>query len=352
MEGYFVDDVEERCLNCEAALAAKAKYCDQCGQKVTTGRIKLRTLLAEFFETVFNIESKFFRTIAALVIPGKLTTEFFKGRHQTYLRPIRLFFVMAVVHFAIIAFVVDNALEDQIEDMHNGQLSRGFRSQFLAEMDTAQMEITTHFGESQDTRNVLDSMQRRMSKKGPGKLNLEFLDRVDGEYVFDTRSFNFEEAFILPVEEVLKDKEVNSRIGKFFLGRSIRVNRNLNRLLGFVISNLTWMILLMMPALAAILKLLYIRRDYYFVEHLIFSFHYHAFAFLIASPAYLLLELWPPVMGIAFGIIFLYLFLAMKRIYQQGGLKTGIKFLILNNLYLFVIIFFTGLMGLISVLVF
>lgn len=352
MEGYFVEDSDKRCPNCKAGLPSKAKYCDQCGQKYTTGRIKLRTLLAEFFETVFNIESKFFRTVGALMVPGKLTREFIKGRHQTYFRPIRLFFVMAIVHFAVIAFVVDNATEEDLEKMQQGQYSRAFRAQFLEEMDTIRTQVTTYFGESPALENALDSLENRMRKRGSGNLKFRYLEHQGKKWQTPEVSFTYEEAFILPVKEVINHKEVTSTIGRFTMGQSLRVNRNPDKLLGFVISNLTWMILLMMPALALILKVLYIRKGFYFVEHLILSFHYHAFAFFVASPAYLLIDVYPPSIGIAFMIIFLYLFIAMKRVYQQGIFKTGIKFFMLNLMYAFVFSLSAVLLVLISALVF
>ena len=111
------------------------------------------------------------------------------------------------------------------------------------------------------------------------------------------------------------------------------------------------MSLLMMPALAFILMLLYARRDYFYVEHLIFSFHYHAFAFLIASPGYLLISVWGPSIAVSFGIILIYLFVAMRRVYKQGVIKTFIKYTALNYLYLFVFGFFITLMIIISALI-
>lgn len=353
MEGYFVEDTHRQCPNCQAKLPDRAVYCHQCGQKQITGRIKLLTILVEFLGEVFNLESRFFRTLGALFIPGQLTIEFFKGRHQRYFRPIRLFFVMAVIHFAIIAFMVDNALEEPIAKMQNGQYSNAFHWQFIDELDTLGRQVVNHYVKDTALTNpIVDSLQRRISKSGENDFNPQFLDRVDGKLTFVQRDLNFEEILIKPIPEVIEAKDVQSPIGRFTLGQILRAYRNPDKVLGFLISNLTWMILLMMPALALILKILYIRRDFYFVEHLIFSFHYHAFAFLIASPAYLLVNIWPSGIAIAYGLILIYLFVAMKRVYQQGIFKTGVKFMVLNNLYGIVFCIFLIFMILISALVF
>lgn len=353
MEGYFVDDSPRKCPNCQSRLPGKAEYCSQCGQKQVSGRIKLRTLLAEFFETVFNLESRFFRTLGALFLPGKLTQEFFKGRHQRYFRPIRLFFVMAILHFAVIAFVVDNAIEERITNRKIGQYSRAFHLQFAKELDTLGVQVGQYYiKDTSLVRLMVDSLQSRIRGTAEGNTVLRFLDYRAGEIKIIERKVGFEELMIDPIPEVLKAKEATSRLGRFTLGQILRVYRNLDKLVGFLISNLTWMILLMMPALALILKLLYIRRDFYFVEHLIFSFHYHSFAFFVASPAFILINVWSWGITLAFGLISVYLFLAMRRVYGQSIFKTGVKFLVLNLLYGIVFIFFFTFMLLISALVF
>lgn len=353
MEGYFVEDTHRQCPNCQTKLSDTATYCPKCGQKQITGRIKLRTLLLEFLGEVFNLDSRFFRTLGALFIPGKLTVEFFRGRHQRYFRPIRLFFVMAIVHFAIIAFIVDNALEDEIGKLKSSQYSQAFHLQFIEELDTMGRDVVNHYVKDTTVTNPLvDSLQRRIGEKGKDNQDIRFIDRVDGTFAIVKRTLNYEEILIESIPKIIEAQNIQTRIGRITFEQFLRINRNPDKVLGFLISNLTWMILMMMPALALLLKILYIRRGFYFVEHLIFSFHYHAFAFLIASPAYLRINIWPEAIAIAFGLIFIYLFVAMKRVYQQGVFKTGVKFMVLNSLYGIVFCIFLFFMILISALVF
>jgi hypothetical protein len=96
---------------------------------------------------------------------------------------------------------------------------------------------------------------------------------------------------------------------------------------------------LLLPFYAAILKLLYLRRKRLYAEHFVFALHVHAFSLLLFSllllarplPALRVLVLWAPV----------YAFLAMRRVYGQGLLKTGAKFVLLGASYLAA--FLTGL---------
>lgn len=112
MEEFLVDDVTKRCPNCDSAMPDMAVYCSNCGQKYTTGRIKLKALLAEFFEAVFNIESRAVKTLGAIFIPGKLTNEYFRGRHRTFASPLRLFLLTAILHFAAMAYFMGNLIEE------------------------------------------------------------------------------------------------------------------------------------------------------------------------------------------------------------------------------------------------
>jgi hypothetical protein len=354
MEEFLVDDAAKRCRNCGAAMPESARYCPQCGQKYTTGRIRIRDLIVEFFETVFNIESRFFKTLGAMFIPGKLTNEFFRGRHQTYFRPLRLFLIMTIVHFAVIAFMVNNSLEEDIRSQTNQALSNAYRISIIHEIDSVQPRIVAHYDPGGTIAGQsLDSLQRYFKNGVRDSFELAYLEWKGGiRFEYKNLDVSNEDLYQLSRQQILDKYAVQGFLPRLCIGQGVRVMNNLENTLGFIIGNFTWMLLLMMPALALILKLLYIRRKYYYVEHLIFSFHYHAFAFLLISPAYLLANVWPAGVPIAFGLVLLYLLIAMRRVYQQGWFKTLIKFWLLNQLYLTILAFFIIFIFIISALLY
>lgn len=350
VDGFIVDDAPKRCRNCQRALPAKAKYCDQCGQKDYTGRIKLRTILLEVLETIFNIENKTFKTLGALFIPGKLTVEFFKGKHETYFRPLRLFLIMAIVHFAVIAFVVNNETEQDLEDERLQSYSEALTNDFLVQLDTTSEKILPHFDDqTKRVERAIDSVKTTIKNTLTDSIDIIHITYTDnGMLTIQEINIAYKDAYTVHLDKIPEIYELDNFWSKFTATQFLRALRNVDGFISFALGNLTWMILLMMPTLAFLLLLLYARRDYYYVEHLIFSFHYHAFAFLIASPAYLLASTWGPGVGIAFIIILIYLFLAMRKVYKQGIFKTFLKFMALNILYLFVFIFFFIFMIIIS----
>lgn len=91
---------------------------------------------------------------------------------------------------------------------------------------------------------------------------------------------------------------------------------------------------ILLPFFTLFLKFFYIRRKYTYVDHLIFVFHTQTVFFMLFT-IFVLLEIFglKPHLWI-FTVLFLfYLFLAMKKFYQQGYLKTFIKFILLNISY-------------------
>jgi hypothetical protein len=85
---------------------------------------------------------------------------------------------------------------------------------------------------------------------------------------------------------------------------------------------------LLLPVFALLLKMLYIRRDYFYSEHLVFSIYYYNFFFLAGS-IYMIFNQIPVVENLVGFIglwIFLYLLFAMKKMYGQSWRKTIFKF--------------------------
>ncbi len=113
------------------------------------------------------------------------------------------------------------------------------------------------------------------------------------------------------------------------------------------------MVLVLMPVLALVLKLLYLRRDKYYVEHLVFLFHYHAAVFVCLTLYVLLLKHLPSLLVIGVPLACtLYLLLAMKYYYQQSWLKTLGKYMAFLFTYLFVLLAFIGLTALVTLLIY
>jgi len=96
---------------------------------------------------------------------------------------------------------------------------------------------------------------------------------------------------------------------------------------------------ILLPALALVMKALYRRPRHYYVEHLLFFLHNHAFGFLVFALLILITGFLPPVIGkwptfIVWLYIPYYFFVSLRRVYGQGRWLTFAKLTVLSFAYL------------------
>ena len=103
----------------------------------------------------------------------------------------------------------------------------------------------------------------------------------------------------------------------------------------------------LVPAYALLLKLLYVRKKLYYVEHLVFAMHLHAFSFLALTALLLAPETtW---LGTTLLVVMtVYYYAALLRYYAQGWFKTLVKMGLLTVGYTFLIVPAVLLMGLVA----
>lgn len=161
------------------------------------------------------------------------------------------------------------------------------------------------------------------------------------------------EVYELELDSIYKKYEITSFRGRFMTQQLIRARKEPGKVIQSFIANTSWMILLLMPALALVLKLLYIRRKKFYVEHLIFLFHYHSAVFVAMTAYVLLFDFLPIWLKAGIPILsFLFLLFAMKAYYHQGWLKTFLKFMTLLFFYIVLVLVFTGFTALMSLLLY
>lgn len=103
---------ETNCLNCGAEVTGK--FCPSCGQENIETHENFFHLAFHVIGDFFHFDSKFFRSFIPLFTkPGFLTKEYWAGRRQHYIHPLRLFFFVTIV-MVIIANTYYHKYEQQI----------------------------------------------------------------------------------------------------------------------------------------------------------------------------------------------------------------------------------------------
>ncbi len=327
-------------------MAITDKFCASCGQKVQAKIPKLWELISEFFDSVLNIDSKIIRTFRAIFIPGQLTLKYFQGIRKKYYQPFRLFFFVSVLFFTALGF---SGAKKSIMSINQDNSVKNIRHKIEAseKVKELQGEISAKFQDSLMAVAVLDSFDQALN--------------VDMDTINITLAANYgnykiasKDLLTLSGEEIIEKYEIKGFWNQLFAKQVIKTLQDPSGFTWYMVGNLIWMLILLMPAVAMVLKLLYFRRKRYFVEHLTFLFHFHAFAFLLGSifilivnyaetnKIYMLLWLGIPV----------YLFIAMLRFYKQGFFKTFFKFFSLAMSYLLLSAIFFVFLTIISLAMF
>lgn len=337
-------------------------FCSNCGQKYTTGKITLMSFIGAFFNDVFNLNSKIYRSLWALFIPGKLTNEFFKGKHKSFAPPLRIFIVASIVYALGLTAVVK-----QVKTLNQNfeRANKWERVRIVDKLDSLQTnDLIPIQSEQKDT--LLRFLKNEI--KGHTSTHKTWSNLVRYEPPFhleDQVQLPHSDIYLLTEEEILKKYKVEGFVNTLIAKQTIHTIKSPEKLLSFIIVRISIILLFMMPLAALILKLLYIRQKKYYVEHLVFSIHSHCFVFLLFGLSLLFFDIKYETsangsfsisegaahIGTLF-VVIIYFFMALRRVYRQGRFITFIKFALANLMYLFVFVFFALATLIISILLF
>jgi hypothetical protein len=344
--------VPRNCQNCGTPMLGE--YCHACGQPIKGMIRPLSSMLHDVADTIFNIDSRIFRTLGPLYgRPGYLTNEYFAGRRVRYVTPFRLYFFLSVIAF----FTAQFALGDI--NMKNAVISDGEEigaAQTPEEVSRARDAYVTRMraltgpaagGAEQAIKNAdrkaekrLAHLQRVAEAKAKGAPPPIDKSEDSNDLAFNDIPWDAQKN---PLRVAWLPVFANDRLN----GAIARMKDNLPRirkdpkpfLLG-AFGMLAQVLFVLMPLFALLLKIFYIFKRRLYMEHLIVALHSHAFVFLSmllltltaltrawavdAAPA-----LVPVLRALMIGMFIwlpIYLFLMQKKVYRQGWFFTTLKF--------------------------
>lgn len=316
------------CLNCGAHL--RGQYCGHCGQRGSNRLISLWELLRDAFGDLLELDSRLWRTLVPLTIrPGSLTYDYLQGRRVRYMPPFRMYLVLSLLFFLVAFFdpreslgifyeaqtVEEDAASEQDEA---AKLADEVRRDLAAEgIIAGTPPEPPETGEDEE-----GGLSVRINGEGPPEADCQIDE-------FDINGPEWLKRRLTPERLVQICENIKRDNGHQFV-------RNLY-------DNIPIALIVLLPIMAFVLKLLYPLSRRYYVEHLLFFVHFHAFLFLILTLQILvgrLNALLPTPEAVGTLIIVaasfyvpVYLFVAMRRVYGQGRLVTAFKYVILSVSY-------------------
>ena len=331
---------EKNCLNCNAQL--QGKYCYICGQENIEPKETAWHLVSHFFQDITHFDGKFFNTLSLLMLrPGFLSREYIRGRRASYLNPIRMYVFTSALFF-LVFFTLYNT-EEHIpapKPAVDGKLLAT-----VAKMDSAGFAQFTIAVNKENKRPAVPMTRAEFKKYADSAIEHAGLSitgiRVRSRAEYDS----------LLATGAIKDPWF-MRIGKRKLLDVYKKYDNDNdrinaAFLTSLLHSLPQILFVSLPLLALLLKLLYVRRkNFYYVDHAIFSIHFYIFVFMSMLLLFGLDQLngllhWGfikfSIIMLSIGLFF-YEYKAMRNFYQQRRAKTIIKFLLLNLMFLFVML--------------
>ena len=95
-----------QCKNCGADITGR--YCPACGQHADVSIPSLHKLFVEALGDLYNFDSRLWRSLGLLLFrPGRLTREYLEGRRARYVPPFRLYVVLSLTFFFLLAVLPD-----------------------------------------------------------------------------------------------------------------------------------------------------------------------------------------------------------------------------------------------------
>jgi hypothetical protein len=341
------------CENCGAEL--QGHWCSQCGQPAIEYRRSFRHVVADLLNEFLNWDSKFFTSIALLILkPWRLTNEFLAGKRVSYVNPLRLYLLASILFFFAVNYGAKGIKIDptKFPDEKRAQIAEAIKDKRDVIEDQLSKENLTP-EEREKLQQALDYVTKPKSSAtttpapeeaaSPTAAPNASATAGSGQQTYgpvgDRPFVVFDDAksttpFERWIEARAKEKmgEHGTRMGLFITT---------------LFSNLPYMMLCCIPLFALVLKLLYVRRRLFYIDHLIYALHIHSFFYagvMLIVLATIGLTRFAPgtIAGWAIALLWIafvtQIFLSIRYVYRQGWFFSILKFLFGGFLYLLVLL--------------
>jgi Protein of unknown function (DUF3667) len=338
---------QTHCDNCGAEL--QGHWCAQCGQPAIEYRRSFRYVVADLLNEFLNWDSKFFTTIALLILkPWRLTNEFLAGKRVRYVNPLRLYLLASILFFFAVNFGAKGIHFDpsKLDAKDRAELESDLKDADLP--PEARKKLEALLRESSPSPAASPLTHEPSSSPAP-TASSDVASPQPAETANEQKKYGkigerpfvvFDESksstpFERWIEARAKEKmgEKGTKMGLF---------------VSTLLSNLPYMMLCCIPLFAFVLKVLYIRRRIFYIDHLIYALHIHTFfytAIMLIVLATIGLNRFAPGPIAGWLIVLLWIafvtqiFLSIRYVYRQGWFFSIFKFIFGGFVYLMVLVF-------------
>lgn len=348
---------EKVCLNCGAAL--HGRFCHVCGQENIAPKESFWHLVTHFVYDIVHFDGKFFSTLKYLLFrPGFLSHEYLRGRRADYLHPIRMYVFTSAFFFLI--FFSFYQKDEAVYIKENKESAASILKKLKDRRSGLQKDLTDTGMPAMALKPLQDGLalvEKDIALLERDSTATDQLQSTNGAFTlmsFENEAYRSLKT-VAAYDSLQKSLPRNQRDG-FFTRKLKRQNLHLNEKFHGD-SKAIWksiiqkfrhlfpqMLFVSLPLFALALMALYgRRRDYYYVNHVIYSIHLFCATFIIILAALWLNSIWGYLhwgtdwLNTIFTLASLYYwYKSMRNFYEQGRWKTVLKYILLFLMSLFI----------------
>jgi len=343
-----------KCLNCGHPLDLTDKYCSNCAQLNTTKQLSIGDFFNEFFSSLFTYDSRLRYTLKDLLFkPGTITKNYVEGQRLKYANPFRFFLSVSIIYFIIqglinnfglpngdSAFKVNNNPIENVKDIKEEIKKAAEENNINLNPDSLAHKLDSIIQKKDSTKSIAEIIKPKKNK---------YLTEADYDSIQDSNSvfsrayqyINFYNETKIKDPDIALDslKHKKTNLNKWMYSKNDAFERaweNPKSFTNFLLRKIPFFLFFFAPLFAFFFWIMYSRKKYNYMEHLVFIFHILSFVFLA-----ILICLIPDLilgtdafMGITLTFIGpFYFYKALRNFYKQSRIITIIKFVLLNIVF-------------------
>lgn len=359
------------CLNCGQPLLNNENFCSYCGQKNNTKQLNFSNFLSNLFSGLFSYDSRFWTTfIPLLTKPGKVSKQYIEGKRARFVNPFQLYLNVSIIFFLLIG--ISNKFNLNKTEKNTGDLVK--LDSIINRNDINKDSLTANFKEQLLKNIPVDSSKTEDIQKINDAFNIIVEQKKKESDSVSTKNSNNKISGVLSKIQLIINlykkhpnysksqtldslKLLHTFWNNFYYQQITNGYKNYEQIkldggksyIQKLTSTISISLFFFLPFFALFLKLIYFRRNYTYMEHLVFVFNTQTIFFLLFIIFYSANLIGKTdTFSIIFSLVFLwYLYKSFRNFYQQSRFKTILKLIILNFFY-----FLSSIVGLILVAAF
>ena len=337
-----MENSNRACKNCEEEFQEEYEFCPHCGQKAKDD-LTMGVLFYNTISNYFSFDARFFKSFLPLMFrPGYLAKRFVLGKRLQFLHPAQYYLFVSVVFFFIFSFQAR-----EYNQKVDRALKKGFESDSTSTLDSIQKQSLDSISLAKLTKplkdkQIITGMDDAELKKLDSiiKENANSGEMPNMDFGYDKKKLDSLIAADAPLAEQLKAMGMDDDAGFFkrrLYTQVLKFQKNSGGgILQAFFDSIPIALFVLLPIFAFILKIFFWRRGS-FAHHLVFSFYFFSFLFVVLGIILIANYLWdvPFWIGLLIALsTYFYLLIAIRHFYRQNYFLTFIKTGMVTFIYL------------------